>query len=119
MSRETPIHNFTITQGADLSHQLTWQDANKAPIDVTGYTARLIAKENDATDPILIDLTEVNGGIVVGNTNGTFTVVMSEIATAALDFDRANYEIYITSPASFKTRFIQGVITLSKELGTT
>lgn len=116
MARKTPFYAMTIYQGANLTLPLTWKDSAGAAIDVTGYSARLVARQNTVDDPILMDLTSGAGTIVVGTTDGLFTITMTAAQTAALDFDQANYQMEVTSGSGYVTRLLQGTVTLSKEL---
>lgn len=116
MARTTPVYNFTINQGATFSTPLTWKDANNNPIDVTGYSAKLIARLNTVDDPVLLEMSDVNSRIVVGTTDGRFTLQMTAAETAALDFDKAKYQMEITSGSGEVTRLLSGVVTLSDEL---
>lgn len=118
MARKTPTYNFTINQGADYDTTLTWKDGATppVPIDVTGYTAQLIARENTASDPVILDMNNVNSQIIVGTTDGTFRLVLTAAETAALNFDKTKYQLEVVSPSGFVTRLMQGTITLSTEL---
>jgi hypothetical protein len=59
--------------------------------------------------------TGFNAGIVVDAT-GTVTLALTAAQSAALDFDRAYYDIEIVSPAGVVTRLVQGTVTLSREV---
>ncbi len=61
-------HNFTIEQGTTFELPLIWKDSQTppVPINVTGYTARLQARETIASTTVLLDMTTANGKVVTG-----------------------------------------------------
>lgn len=118
MTRKTPTYDFVIKQGEELRIPMTWYDQNRVAMDVTGYTARLVARNTDPADPALLDISDVSGHITVGTTDGTFVIVIPDVETSALDFDKANYQMEITPAGGGTIRFMQGRIRLSRELVT-
>jgi len=116
MARETPNYTLKITQGATLNLPMTWRDSAGAAIDVTSYTAVLRAKEKISDSANVLDMTSANSQIVVGNTNGIFTLALTAAETAALSFRKAIYQMEVTSPAGVVTRLIQGTVLVSTEL---
>ena len=59
--------NLTIEQGATYKKKFTWKDSAGVAIDLSGYSARMhIRKSKASSDPPLVELTNTNGGIVLG-----------------------------------------------------
>lgn len=73
--------DIILYQGKTVNFSVVW--GGDTPIDVTGYSARLQARETPASASALISLTQASG-ITVGTTNGLFTISMSATATAAV-----------------------------------
>ena len=116
MTTEPITYNLVIYQGATYSQTFIWKDANSTPINLTGYTARMMVRTTiDAPTPF-ITLTTENGGITLGGTAGTVVLNMSATATAALTESIGLYDIELVSGAGVVTRFLQGIVTISKEV---
>lgn len=111
--------NFTIEQGATYERSFTWKNSAGVPIDLTGYTIRLMAKNTvDETTP-LITLSTVSppGGITVTDpATGTWTISLSPATTAAYKFDKIVYDLEVQSLGGVVKRLLEGIITLSKEV---
>lgn len=109
-------YNFTIEQGATFSRVITFKDSDGSPIDLTNYTAQLIAKEK-TTGVEILNLTTENGGITIGGVAGTITLSMSAAETGDLNFDCGVYDLELIH-ASVVTRLLQGTVELSREVTT-
>jgi hypothetical protein len=117
-------YDFTIEQGATFTEELRWLDDDGAVIDTSGYTARLQARDTVDSDTTLIDLTDANGGIVVGIV-GTgadqynIKLTMTSTATAALTWPTGKVKIPYDlemSGGGIVTRVLKGHITLDREI---
>lgn len=103
--------NITIEKGAVLVEIFELLDDAGAPVDVSGYTARLqIRADFEDEDPALeLDQT---GGITVGGEDGRFTVRATATETAALELETGFYDLEIL-PAGEEAdaiRLAQGVV---------
>ena len=108
-------YNFSIDQGTDFTRVITWKDGSNVLVNLTGYTARLQAREKIADTTTLIDLT-VGAGITLGGTLGTITLSMTAVQTTALNFVTGVYNLEMTSPSGKITRLLEGYVRLSKEV---
>jgi len=108
-------YNFSIEQGTDFSRVITWRDQANVLINLTGYTARLQAREKIADTATLIDLS-VGAGIALGGTLGTITLSMTAAQTTALNFVTAVYNLEMTSPTGKISRLLEGYVRLSREV---
>lgn len=101
MSLQPAEKNFTIWKGATFRTrlQLLTGDTGSPAQDLTGYTAD--CKITDPLNPAitLLELTDVNAGIILGGTAGTIDIVIDEAVTAALTWKGGRYQLFITSPA--------------------
>ena len=109
-------YDITIEQGATYSQVFTWKDANGASINLTGYTARMQARESVDTATTFIALTTENGGIALGGAAGTVGLTMIATATAALSIFNGVYDLELISGAGVVTRLLEGSLTVSPEV---
>lgn len=86
-----------------------------APVDLSGYTARMQIRSKVTSEDVLLELTTENGGIILNNTLKTITVLITPIQTAALTFSSAVYSLEMEK-AGEVTQLIAGNITLIKEV---
>lgn len=86
------------------------------PVDLTGFTARMQIRETVDSATILATLTTENGGITLGGTAGTVTLLLSATATAAFTFGSAVYDLEIISAGGIVTPLLSGAVTLVKEV---
>ncbi len=88
------------------------------PLDLTGYIARMsITDKLDGTE--LFRLDTLNGRITVNTTDGTLTLTISAVESAALTFSKGVYDLEIESPSGVVTKLLYGAVTVSKEATTT
>lgn len=115
-------YDITIEQGANLDITTTWyssyneQSKTGTVVDITGYSARMKIKKKKEDTNELVELTDGNGGIILGGAAGTIQIVMTAAATTDLDFDKAVYDLELISGSGVVTRFLEGVVTLSKQV---
>lgn len=116
MTQAPGNYNLTIYRGADFNTVLTWKDQANTTVNLTGYTARMMAKVTYATVTPYITLTTENGGITLGGVAGTITLSINAAATAALTTESGIYDLELVSAVGFVTRLLQGTVTLSLEV---
>lgn len=116
MTIEPVTYNLTIYQGASFSQNMIWQDQEQQPIDLTGYTARMMARTSvNAAEPFLT-LTTENGGITLGDDEGTIVLTLTATQTAALTETLGLYDLELIVPGGGVVRLLQGNLTVSKEV---
>ena len=103
--------NLTIEQKATFRKKLTYRDAKKKPINLTGFTARMQIR--DSQGALITDLSTENGKIKIGGSAGTIELVISNAETSAMTFSTALYDLTLTAPNGDVSRILQGKITLS------
>ncbi|NBS60815.1 MAG: hypothetical protein EBT26_01990 [Microbacteriaceae bacterium] len=86
------------------------------PISLVGYTAKMQIRETVDSSTVILELTHLNGGIVLDTANYTITVNMTNVQTAAFTFPVAVYSLELTDSSGFVTTFIQGNLTLIPEV---
>ena len=105
-----------VEQGATFSYTLTLTDSAGAPVNLTGYTARMQMRRSVQSPDILISLTTANGRLVITPLTGVITMTISATDTAALNFQSAVYDLEIESAGGIVTRLIEGKVRLSLEV---
>lgn len=119
-------YSFTLEQGSTFERQLTYQDSNGVPIDLTGYSARMQIRPSPGSATLYLTLSSslrpdgtglnMNGLTGVNpTTSGTIGIVISAATSSLLTFDEAAYDLEIYS-ASYASRIIEGRVKLSKEV---
>ena len=119
-------YSFTLEQGSTFERQLTYQDSNGVPIDLTSYSARMQIRPSPGSATLYLTLSSslqpdgtglnMNGLTGVNpTTSGTIGIVISAATSSLLTFDEAAYDLEIYS-ASYASRIIEGKVKLSKEV---
>lgn len=109
--------NLKIDQGATFSDTVTWKAGTPAAaVNLTGCTARLQMRASLTNPTVLVELTSVLGGIVLGGTAGTVQIKMTAAATAALTWTRAVYDLEIIYADATVRRLLAGDVTVSPEV---
>ena len=115
MSVAPGLLNLTFSQGATWKLAMTYTDNAGAPINLTGYTARMQARPSYESDTTVLSLT--NGtGLTLGGTAGTINLLVAASATAAIDADQYVYDLEIASASNEVTRVVQGTLIVTPEV---
>jgi len=111
--------DIVIEQGTTFRKKLTWVDDQvpAVPIDITGFTARMhLREEFESPDPPIIELTDGNGRIVIGGSNGEIDLFIADADTEALTIESGVYDLEVEAPGGDVTRLLEGRFTLSLEV---
>jgi hypothetical protein len=107
-------YDFDIEQGATLFREIAWQDGTGAPVDLTGFTARMQIRPSINSDEIIHELTTENGEITILPLTGVIRVEVLPEVTATLT-QRGVYDLeLVKDPDVF--RLLQGRVRISKEV---
>jgi hypothetical protein len=124
-------YNFTIEQGATTNFEIQYKDSNNRPVDLTGYSGRLMIRSNFADDnptTYLVlsssrntDGTGLNFSGSSGQmptTSGSIGIYIASCTSSLLTFTTARYdlEIYSGSNCPYTIRLLEGQVNLSKEV---
>jgi hypothetical protein len=88
----------------------------KPPVDLTDFTARMDIRTHLEATEVIKSLTTENGGITLGDEDGTIALLISAADTEAFTFSDAVYDLELVSATGIVTRLLAGAITLSKEV---
>ena len=126
-------YNFIIEQGTTVDFEIQYKDSNNTPVDLTGYSGRMMIRSNFAdsspapttyltlSSSLNPDGTGLNFSGSSGTTpptSGSIGVFISATTSSLFTFARAKYDLEIVS-GSTVVRLLEGTITLSKEVTTT
>lgn len=106
----TTVHptrvNFRLYLAATFVEVATLHDAAGAPVDLTGWSARMYIKRDPQDTAPIYDLSTANGGIVV-DSNGQITIRISALQTSPVlsppidpDGETWVYDLLLTNPAT-------------------
>jgi hypothetical protein len=88
-----------------------------APIDLTGYTARMQIRATVGSPGILMQLTsDLGGGITIVGPTGTMSLLIGDMVTAALSWTWAVYDLEIESASGETTRLLRGEVEVQPEV---
>ena len=103
--------NLLIEKGATFAFVATWLDENDAPIDVSGYSARMQVRPKSG-GPLVVELTSDTGRIVLGGTEGTATLLLPASVTTTLPAGTYVYKLELVQGAVVY-RLIEGAVEIS------
>lgn len=86
-----------------------------APVPLAGYTARMQIRAKIDSPDVLLELTTLNGRIIIDAINSTITIYISADDTTNLDFTTAVYSMELINGTEV-VPFINGNIGLVKEV---
>jgi hypothetical protein len=110
-------YNISIDQGATFSLVVTWKDSLDTPVNLTGYTARMQARqEYTSPNPPLFSLTSPIGGIVINAAQGQVAVTIEAQETTNFAAGKYVYDLEIVSGAGVVTRLIEGRCVVNPEV---
>lgn len=108
-------YKLRIDQGATVRKSFTWK-AGGEPVDLTDSQARMQIRETIESEDVIADLTTENGGIIIEDEVGQFTIYIAAEETEKFQFESAVYDLELVSPDGDVTRILAGDVTLSTEV---
>jgi hypothetical protein len=100
MSAPAGLYNIVADQGSTLSRTIIWKDPAKKPILLNGYQGRMQVRPTVTSTTVILNLTTENGGITLGETDGTITVyITDEVMTTVLEGQYA-YDLELIGPGT-------------------
>lgn len=91
-------YRLRTKQGVALRLPVRWKDKGTGlPYDLTGYTARFVARYRNGSQATRLDLSTANGGVTIDGPAGTVLVSASREAMAAIKPHRYVFDLVLTS----------------------
>lgn len=108
-------HDIIMPKGSTYSETFTYKiDGN--PVNLTGYTARMQARQSHTSSSTVLNMTTENGKISLGGTAGTITLNLTATETAAITQTQLVWDIELVSAGGQVQRLIEGSIILTPEV---
>jgi hypothetical protein len=115
---EPGILDITIIKGTDfISPYVQLCDDNGDAIDITGYTASLIARATPESTAKIINLTTENSGLVLTEATGIITPYLAKASVDLLTAGVYDYALFVKDTDDNIQCWIIGKITVSKTAG--
>ena len=108
----TGTYNFTLNQGSTLRKTFTWTACGD-PVDLTGWTGRSQFRTTIQSPTAALDMTSLNGGIIIDPLVGSITMFASAGDTSLLTADGYVYDLELINPSGDVDRLVQGYVTMS------
>lgn len=109
------IYNFTIDQGSTWTLQLVYNNPQGAPINLTGYTARMQIRSKSNSPTAVLTLNTGGQGITITGPTGTLDLIATDEQTGAIPAGFYVYDLELSNNGVI-TRLIQGQVTVSPQV---
>lgn len=111
------IWNTVIDQGSLWTLQVTYEDNNGTPINLSNNTAKMQLRSQPQDVDAALTLSSANGDIVITPLTGVISITASSTQTGAVDEGTYYYDLEVTDTVTNEvTRIIQGQIVVSAEV---
>lgn len=106
--------DLTVYRGDAISWPIVYKDPSNAPINNTGWTAELNFRTALGGD-IMLSLSSAAGDIVIGGSNGTFTVNMTDKQAALLEGNGV-YDLWVVPTSGAGFHLLTGSVTVTQSV---
>lgn len=101
--------NLTIDQGSTFRKSFTYKTGTPAtPINLTGCSAKCQFRSSASSETVILELTNLNGGIILGGVNGTIELYVTDEQSSVLAPSMMVYDVLITFATGDVYRLIEG-----------
>jgi hypothetical protein len=107
-------YNMICPQGSTFAKQLTYA-IDGDPVDLTTYAARMQVREKHTSKIAVVSLTTENGGIVLGDDEGTINLYISDEATSIISAKNYVYDLELVSSGEVY-RILEGKFIVTPEV---
>ena len=118
MSAPAAQYNLVADQGSTFTRIIYYKDPANKPIKFTGYTARMQVRPTEASSTVLLELTTENGGIELGDTDGSIYLYIDDNITAQMSEGIYRYDLEIAAPSAdlYVYKLLQGNFAVRSEV---
>lgn len=119
-------YDITLEQGATFDLPLRYRDPQGAPVDLTGYSAKMQVRESPASSLFVeFNSTLTASGFILLNgpaedredgANGNIRIHMTSANTAALARFEGRYDLELSDGAGYTTRLLEGQFRIEPEI---
>jgi hypothetical protein len=108
-------YNINIDEGTTFDETVTWLGSDSTtPVNLTGCIAKLQIREKIKSPAVLLELTTINGGIVLGGLLGTINIKILPVVTAAITWKSGVYDMLVTFPDGSVKKKMYGSATVNQ-----
>lgn len=100
MSAPAGLYNIVADQGSTLSRVIYYKDPAKKPIMFSGYTARMQVRPNYESSEVILELTTENGGIELGDTDGSIALYVEDTTMITIPEGIYVYDLELVAPSA-------------------
>lgn len=105
--------NLVVDQGSTFRKTFTYKTGTTpTPVNLTGCTAKCQLRTAPSSEVVLLELTTVNGGIILGGVNGTIELFITDEQSALLSSALVVYDVLITFTNGDVKRILEGNISI-------
>jgi hypothetical protein len=102
--------DIEFERGSRFTWALTWYDADRAPINLTGYSAKMQIRHRSGAATLLLELSTAAGSISLGGALGTITFNAN---IDALPAGVHEYDLILTTGGGIPKRLLEGKASMS------
>lgn len=112
------VFNFELNQGSDYTFPMKLQDTREAPINLTGFSARMQIRRTAGACEVIDSLSSSGDDprITIEAKRGRMSLSFPHAITEKYPVAALVYDIEIESRTGEVTRLLQGTITVSAEV---
>ncbi|MFN4894210.1 MAG: hypothetical protein ACK5HO_00315 [Pseudomonadota bacterium] len=108
------LYDIIIEQGATFTLNATWKDSTGAPVNLTGYSARMQVRPSYESEEVLASLVSPTN-ITLGGALGTIVATIAATDTQKLTMQEGVYDLELEI-GGVVTRLLQGKAIISWEV---
>jgi len=111
----TQLYNIEIEEGTDYDLQITYTEPSTGlPVDLTNYTAEIIVelKHFITANGFYLKFDTTGGEIAALDATGVINVNIPASATLNQGMFQGQYNLYVISPLSKRTKVAKGLFTI-------
>jgi hypothetical protein len=118
LSAPAGLYNIVADQGSTLSRIIYYKDPAKKPILFNGYTARMQVRPSYDSSNVILELTTENGGIELGQTDGSIALYVDDIVMITIPEGIYVYDLELIAPSAdlFVYKILQGNFAVRSEV---
>lgn len=102
------VTNLVVYQGSDFQTTFFVTNDNGSAFDLTGYIGESLIKKHYTSGTS----TSMSVNVNPPENTGSVTLALSNVVTSAMTPGRYVYDVVVTSPFGFKSRVLEGVLTV-------
>ena len=107
--------DLLVDKGATYKKSFIYQTKDRVPIDLTGYTSRMQARQSYQSAATILDLSDGNG-LVITPTEGRIEIIIAADVTQNISVSSGVYDLELVTPSGDVVKLIRGNINFREEV---